>query len=630
MTEVRLSANEVFRQRCAKALKGCVAWLSSASAVAVKCRIMATLFAVVLASMVGVGWSANQNIHAESESERKKAHTLVIIQKLTNLLSSLKDAETGQRGYIITGKQEYLKPYYASLNTVSMNLAELRRLTADDPGQQQRLADLTLLVAEKLKVLKATIKMREGNGFSAARELLMTLAGQRLMDDIRVLVGDAEATESGLLKERIVINNAASLKTDQSIFLGSTLGVFAMLLLLICLRWEMRNRRLADGAWQTSEAQYRGLFNSIEEGFCVIEMVFDAHKKPIDYRFLEVNPAFERQTGMRDVVGRRMLELVPDHDLHWFESCGKVALTGESHRFAKETKALDDRSYDVYAFRLGGVESSRVAVLFNDVTGRRQTQEKILRLNAGLEARVRQRTGHLEAINNELESFSYSVSHDLRSPLNTIVMFSHLLEKTLGDKAGEKGTHYLSRIHNSTRQMGELIDGLMSLGNLSHVPLKIESVDLSEIAKQKMREHQEQEPGRRTQIRIQDGMLVNSDPRMMAIIIQNLLGNAWKFTSMRALTQIEIGSQTGQPRQAGAVDETVYFFRDNGAGFDMTNAQKLFGAFERLHSSSDFSGTGIGLATVKRVIERHGGRIWAEGTENVGATFYFTLKQPVV
>ena len=243
----------------------------------------------------------------------------------------------------------------------------------------------------------------------------------------------------------------------------------------------------------------------------------------------------------------------------------------------------------------------------------------LVMLNAELEERVRQRTAQLEAANQELQAFSYSVSHDLRSPLKTINGFSHLLERALGSEAGEKQKHYLSRIRAGTRQMGELIDGLLTLAQLSRETLQWSEVDLSAIAKRVVQGCKERDAARQVQVQIAKGMRAMGDARLLSVVIENLVGNAWKFTSRRQLAHIEIG------RQHGTSGQSVFFVKDDGAGFDMAHAEKLFGTFERLHSPSDFSGTGIGLATVKRVIERHAGRIWAQGKENEGATFYFTL-----
>ncbi|WP_395054669.1 PAS domain S-box protein [Polaromonas sp.] len=255
-----------------------------------------------------------------------------------------------------------------------------------------------------------------------------------------------------------------------------------------------------------------------------------------------------------------------------------------------------------------------------DISERRQQQQEILNLNGELEQRVVLRTGQLADVNKELESFAYSVSHDLRSPLNTVDGFSQLLLKSDAANVSDKGKHYLDRIRAGVKQMGDLIEGLLTLAHLSREEIKSETVDLSLLARAIEQAHREREPLRQAQFRIQEGLYAQGDPRLLAAVLQNLLGNAWKFSARQEVACIEVGCE---PAAGG---DTVFFVRDNGAGFDMAFAHKLFGTFERLHSPGDFPGTGIGLATVKRVIDRHGGRIWADSKPGEGATFYFSLK----
>jgi two-component system, sensor histidine kinase and response regulator len=239
-------------------------------------------------------------------------------------------------------------------------------------------------------------------------------------------------------------------------------------------------------------------------------------------------------------------------------------------------------------------------------------------LNLDLERRVRERTAQLEEANRELEAFSYSVSHDLRAPLRRMDGFSKALLEDCGDRLNEQGHDYLRRIRAAAQNMGELIDVLLGMSHLSRVGMRREEVNLSEIARTVARELQEREPERRVEFLIDEERVGIGDPQLLRVVLENLLNNAWKFTSKHPSARIEFGTV----EQNGKM---VYFVRDNGVGFDMAYADKLFGAFQRLHPMSEFPGFGIGLATVQHIISRHGGRVWAEGAVDKGAVFLFTL-----
>jgi light-regulated signal transduction histidine kinase (bacteriophytochrome) len=223
----------------------------------------------------------------------------------------------------------------------------------------------------------------------------------------------------------------------------------------------------------------------------------------------------------------------------------------------------------------------------------------------------------LERKNKELEAFSYSVSHDLRTPLRSIDGFSKALLDDWSDQLGPKATEYLGRVRAAAQRMGELIDDLHELSRVSRAELRRGRTSLSQIAESIATELRKSCPDRQVEIEVGTALTADADRRLMRVVLENLIGNSWKFTVKVAAARIEFGSDDQ--------DGIVYFVRDNGAGFDMTYADKLFRPFQRLHSNQEFPGTGIGLATVNRIIDRHGGRIWAEGTVGVGATFYFTV-----
>lgn len=268
-----------------------------------------------------------------------------------------------------------------------------------------------------------------------------------------------------------------------------------------------------------------------------------------------------------------------------------------------------------------------IIALQMNIVKRKQVEVKIKEFNLTLEQRIKDRTKQLEASNKELESFAYSVSHDLRAPLRSMDGFSVALLEDYADKLDDQGKDYLRRMRSGSQRMGQLIDGILELSRTTRGELSREPCNLSDLAKTIIADFHKSEPGRHIECVIEPDLVVNGDVRLLQAAIENLMGNAWKFTALRDHGKIEFGvlppTETDDYKQT---DKSTYFLRDNGVGFDMTYADKLFGAFQRLHRADEFPGTGIGLATVERIIHRHGGRIWAEAKVDEGATFYFTLE----
>jgi PAS domain S-box-containing protein len=256
-----------------------------------------------------------------------------------------------------------------------------------------------------------------------------------------------------------------------------------------------------------------------------------------------------------------------------------------------------------------------------DVTERHRAEKEIVLLNNVLEQRIRRRTTELEESNEDLRDFAYSLAHDLRSPLASIDGFSAQLEMTLAGRLDERSRHYLGRVRAGVKLMSDLTDALLGLANLSNTELSHQDVDLSSVAGNVFERLREGDPRREVAVVIGETPLAHGDARLLTGVLQNLLGNAWKFTSKTPGARIEFG---GQQPPGGAYQ---YRVSDNGAGFDPAYSHKLFAPFQRLHAASEFEGTGIGLAMVRKIVSRHGGRVWAESRPGEGASFYFTLNE---
>lgn len=252
-----------------------------------------------------------------------------------------------------------------------------------------------------------------------------------------------------------------------------------------------------------------------------------------------------------------------------------------------------------------------------------ESQREVQQMNAELEKRVAERTRQLQAANRELESFAYAVSHDLRAPLRSLSGFSQILQETAAEQLDEKSLHYLRRIHDASQRMSGLIEALLGLSRISTAELAIRPVNLTQICMDAAAALREKFPGHNVQVEIAPNMHVEGDARLLRIAMDCLLANAWKFTIKAAQPTVTVGVQTG------VTGGHIYFVRDNGVGFDMAYANKLFVPFQRLHPDAEFQGSGIGLVTAQRVIARHNGRIWAEAQVNEGATFYFTINAPL-
>ncbi|HEX8962413.1 MAG TPA: PAS domain S-box protein [Rhodocyclaceae bacterium] len=338
-----------------------------------------------------------------------------------------------------------------------------------------------------------------------------------------------------------------------------------------------------------------------------------------DGHFLEVNDAYLREFrwSRQEMLGRTALELGLWISLEqrriWVASLRR---DGRIANYEARLRDAEGGAHDVLisaeVLVLDGVEC--VLVFIHDVTERLRAEAEIRQLNAELEARVARRTAELSDANRELESFAYSISHDLRAPLRGIDGFSRLLQEEYGGRLDSQGCEYLTRVRRAAQRLGTLIDDLLELSRVSRHEMRRVEVDLSALARDIVVDLHHGEPDRQVAVVIAPHCTAHGDPQLLRVLLENLLGNAWKYSRRTENPRIEFGR-----------DEAGYFVRDNGAGFDMAYAEKLFMPFQRLHNPADFEGSGIGLASAARVVRRHGGSIWAEGHPGSGAVFRFTL-----
>jgi PAS domain S-box-containing protein len=382
---------------------------------------------------------------------------------------------------------------------------------------------------------------------------------------------------------------------------------------------DVTDRKTAEESLRRSEERFHSLFRHMREGVVIHEVIFDSAGTPLDYRLIDVNPAYEVITGIsrERAAGSLASELYGTGEPPYLAEFIRPVLTGQPLTFETYFPPMA-KHFQISVFSPG---PGQFATVFFDITARKQAEVALQLFSEDLDRRVRERTIQLEVANRELESFSYSVSHDLRAPLRHIRGYSSALREDFGTCLPEGAVTYLDRIDQSSQRMGRLIEALLKLAGLSRVPLQLGSVDLSALVREIMDGLLAATPERQAKVAIADKVVVQGDEALLRTVLTNLLGNAWKFSREREVAVIEFGVTSREGDQ-------VYFVRDNGAGFDMLYRDKLFGAFQRLHRADDFEGTGIGLATAQRIIHRHGGTIWAEGMTGAGATFYFTLKPP--
>jgi signal transduction histidine kinase/CHASE3 domain sensor protein len=618
--------------------------------------------AILLAAALIVAGNAWLAFHAEqllSESEFWVAHTWEVIAGVENVVGLVKDFETGGRGYLITGDPRYLAAQGAD-RLLPAQLAHLQSLVADNPRQVQRMAEMGRLAARRIAMVTYTVGVCSAQGQAAAFAVVREGAGIAEMEQLRVLSAQIEQVEHELLDRRLATSARARTQARTAVALASALDIVFIFITFLSLSYERNLRqRASESAMRLEKLQAIsdvGLTKLSVEDLTGAMLIRLRSLAEID----AVALCEWRQTEV-EVTAVNGVQIDPGTRLP-VRTGGPLAESGQANHPVRlhgaETSRLaipafqpmrsililplsisqrvigllivgrqGDNAFRQQDEELLAVVADRIALaidrtsLYEAERSARRLAEaasaEVSLLNAELEERVLQRTAELEATNRELEAFSYSVSHDLRAPLRSVDGFSVALEEDFGDLLTGDGKHYLARIRAGVQRMGQLIDALLQLSRITRSEIIVEPVDLSALAREVAAELEQQNPDRRLEFVIEPGLSTQGDGRLLRAVFENMLGNAVKFTGRTDQARIEFGYLP---------ERSAFYIRDNGAGFDPQYAKKLFVAFQRLHGEKDFKGSGIGLATVARVIRRHHGTMGAEGEVGKGATFWFTLK----
>lgn len=683
---------------------------------------------LVLALVTAAAW---WNVARFTGTQYWVEHTRDVLSELEATRSSILGMQSSARGFVLTGSDQVLAPFQRGSTRLTESLAELSRLVADNPSQQQRLAQLEPLAARARELMLTRIEARRARGLEAAAETEAYLEGQRSVEAFSEVVGAMVADERGLLEDRLERAHKFGRLTVFTIVGASVLAAGFVAAAARIVRGDLRRRQEAELARQESFARIEDLYNRapcgyhsldgsgmfvaindtalqwlgytrdevvgrmnyvdilapdsravFQERFRVFKekgstigveydwrrkdgtvfpvllnataiydakgnylasraTVFDATDRKQaeaerdrfftlsrdllcvaghDGYFKRINPSWEQRLGFArdEVMARPFIEWVHPDDVERTRAALERLSAGQE-MIAFETRfRCKDGSFRWFSW------NARQAPLENliyasahDVTEQRASAERIQGLNADLATRASQ----LEMANRELESFSYSVSHDLRAPLRHIDGFASLLAKRADAALDVESRRYIATISNAAKKMGALIDDLLAFSRIGRMTLQVDTVNHDQLVAEVIANGRYGNNAGPT-ISWEVGRLLptRGDSAMLRQVWANLIDNAVKYSSKSAAPRIAIGA-----REDPVAEERVFFVHDNGVGFDMAYAEKLFGVFQRLHGASEFEGTGIGLANVRRIVTRHGGRTWAESQVGHGATFYFSL-----
>jgi len=564
------------------------------------------LFAALLS--VGVAFVAYRSVRTFEARSVWVQHTHTVLQRLEETHSTLRDLVANARGYALSGKHEYLLGFEADRIALFGMLDGLRALQIDNQAQLARLAQLSEHIARRVELARTLLQVDK----SAQLDNIHG-QGRDMSEAIRKQFVELKQVESTLLAKRSIDAQNSIRWTILAIVCGSVVGLVILMAVYLRLRREMQGRREAQTRAQTYAAEAADLYNqapcgyhAVDEESGLIVQINDTELSWLGYtRGQVVGKLGQADLFTPESAERYQLEVRPH--VARDQAVGNIEL---DYRRADGTRFSALMSASPALHLDSGQRISRHVL--QDLSARKQAEHEIEELNASLKRHAQ----HLSNLNKELESFSYSVSHDLRAPLRAISGYALMVEEDYAEALDAKGQELLQVIRKNVKKMDALISDLLKLSKSTTGELTLGRFSMQEVVEQCISDLQ-REHGK-VEFVVEPLGEVVANHGLIVQVWENLLGNAVKFSSKSAQPVISI-SATSTP------EEVVYQVRDNGIGFDMRYVQKLFGTFQRLHRQEDFSGTGIGLALVQRIVVRHNGRVWAESSPGEGASFYFAL-----
>ncbi|HVN07879.1 MAG TPA: CHASE3 domain-containing protein [Patescibacteria group bacterium] len=554
-----------------------------------------------LVLVAAIGGLSLRSLAEQGEDARWVAHTHVVIEELETLRAEVLKAENARRGYVLTGDNRFRARFSAARDELQKTLGSLRTLTADNREQQKQTAELQPLVQRRLELLELSVSSPRSAQLEERGQAAYTLPGAELTGRIMESVNAMENAEQDLLGKRDAEARTSSRRTELLLVLGMVATIGMVLGAFLLLQREVKERARA-------EEEVNQFFEISADLLCVAGN---------DGYFKRVNPMWEKVLGFpaAELLSKPYFDFIHPEDLQKTRAAAEAASSTGVESFENR-----------YRTRQGGYRwlnwnarpDARRGLVYaaaRDVTEAIGARETLERLNGELETRARQ----LEETNRELEAFTSSVAHDLRAPLRHVDGFSRILVEEYAAQLGPEGERLVDRVRRATQHMGELVDDLLNLSRVSRQEATPLVTDLNPLVREVIAGLQPACQGRHVDFRVGSLPFAECDPGLIRQVFANLLANAVKFTRPRDPAVIEVG-------QADSNGCRAIFVRDNGVGFSMKYADKLFGVFQRLHRVEDFEGTGVGLVTVQRIVQKHNGRIWADAEVDRGATFYFTLE----